>query len=218
MRNTRETEWRLGDMKLRFAPMQTDLSGLSKGDDPAIDGIIGNDITRRWRTRWDFANGQLQLFPAASVSDLDECQANALPTRRPGLQDFGFIKMTLGATKVEAIALIDTGAAQTILNGEAARRLGLRMDGSDARLRVRKEGTQGLGGAPAPTWLYDLSTISTFGWQRDDLEVRISALSIFTLLGLGDLPAVILGADAMADSQIEISPNAERICLRRITG
>jgi hypothetical protein len=49
------------------------------------------------------------------------CQPNALPGRTDGLRQFGFITLALGAPAVDAIAVVDTGAAQTVLNAEAAR-------------------------------------------------------------------------------------------------
>jgi len=45
--------------------------------------------------------------------------------------------------------------------------------------------------------------------------VRISALPVFKAIGLEDQPALILGADAMLDSQVDISAGAARICLQR---
>ncbi|TGQ96135.1 hypothetical protein EN846_34370, partial [Mesorhizobium sp. M4B.F.Ca.ET.203.01.1.1] len=102
------------------------------------------------------------------------CQAIALPGRSAGLHQFGFIMLTLGTPGVEAVAVVDTGAAQTVLNAEAARALGLRTDGSDARVRLRAKGTEGLGGGAQATWLYTLPGMNGGGWQHPSMEVRIS--------------------------------------------
>ncbi|MGF6417407.1 putative aspartyl protease [Stenotrophomonas sp. AN71] len=211
--------WRIGGWRLRVSGVQADLSNLQKDDDPAVDGLIGNDLTGRWDTRWDFGRGELALWKPGQLGvDGTGCQANALPDRRKGLEHFGFITVKLGDSGVEAIAVVDTGAAQTVLNAEAARALGLRIDGSDERLRVREKGTQGLGGKPQATWLYTLSGMSGMsgtGWQHPAMEVRISELSVFGSIGLEARPALILGADAMVASQVDISAGAARICLRR---
>jgi len=151
LRRTRTTTWQLGSWQLRASALQADLGSLSGGDDPAIDGLVGNDLTARWDTRWDFARGELSLSRTGTLRfDDDSCQANALQDRTEGLRDFGFITLTLDGTNVAAVAVVDTGAAQTVLNNAAAHALGLRTDGSDPRLRKRSKGTEGLGGKAAP--------------------------------------------------------------------
>ncbi|WMJ70681.1 aspartyl protease family protein [Stenotrophomonas sp. 24(2023)] len=218
LRRLRSTRWQLGSLQFEASGVQADLGNLANGDAPAIDGIIGNDITARWDTRWDFAGGTLALWQPGTLGNGAGCQPNALPHRGEGLRDFAIITVQLGQPQVPAIAVVDTGAAQTVLNLAAARALGLRIDGSDARVRVRAKGTEGLGGQPQPTWLHDLPVLASAGWQHPAMEVRISALSVFRAIGLEDRPALILGADALRDGQVDISAGAERICLRRQAG
>ena len=212
----RSTSWQLGSWQLQAQAMNVDLSSLPKDDDPAIDGLIGNDLTGRWDTRWDFGRNQLALWTPGGLNlEGPGCQPNALPGRTGGLRQFGFITLALGAPAVDAIAVVDTGAAQTVLNAEAARALGLRTDGSDARVRVREKGTEGLGGGKQATWLYTLPGMAGGGWQHPSMEVRISELPVFKAIGLEGRPALILGADAMRGGQVDIGAGAARICLRR---
>lgn len=216
LQRMRSTSWQLGSWQLQASGMQVDLSSLAKDDDPAIDGLIGNDLTGRWDSRWDFGRHQLALWTPGQLSlDGPGCQSNALPDRTEGLHHFGFITLSLGTPGVEAIAVVDTGAAQTILNAEAARALGLRTDGSDTRVRVREKGTVGLGGGKQATWLYTLPGMTGSGWQHPSMEVRISELPVFKAIGLEARPALILGADAMRGGQVDIGASADRICLRR---
>ncbi|WP_439449378.1 aspartyl protease family protein [Stenotrophomonas sp. ATs4] len=216
LRRMRSTSWQLGGWQLQASGTQVDLSSLVKDDEPAIDGLIGNDLTGRWDTRWDFGRSELALWTAGRLAfGGSGCQANALPDRSAGLRQFAFITLSLGETGVEAIAVVDTGAAQTVLNAEAARALGVRTDGSDARVRVREKGTEGLGGGKQATWLYTLPGMISAGWQHPPMEIRISELSVFKAIGLDSRPALILGADAMRGGQVDISAGATRICLRR---
>ncbi|QKW55413.1 pepsin/retropepsin-like aspartic protease family protein [Stenotrophomonas sp. NA06056] len=217
LRRVRASTWQLGSLQLQTTAVQTDLSRLSREDDPAIDGIIGNDLTRRWDTRWDFAAGTLQLWSPATLPGGAHCQANALPDRGPAMKGFGFITVHLGNEKLDAIAVVDTGAAQTVLNAAAASALGIRTDGSDPRVKVREKGTAGLGGQAHPTWLHDLPAMASGPWQHAAMEVRISDLPVFKALGLESRPALILGADAMAGAQVDITTGAERICLQAST-
>lgn len=215
LRETRSTTWRLGSWQLQASAMQADLSSLGRDDDPAVDGLIGNDLTGRWDTRWDFGRNQLALWTPGRL-DLDGpgCQANALPDRGDELGHFGFITLALGETGVEAIAVVDTGAAQTVLNFEAARALGLHTDGSDARVRASEKGIAGLGGGKQTSWLYTLPGMAGSGWQHPSMEVRISELPVFKAISLDARPALILGADAMRGGQVDIGAGAGRICLR----
>lgn len=215
LQRTRSTSWQLGSWQLQARGMQVDLSSLAKDDDPAIDGLIGNDLTGRWDTRWDFGGNRLALWTPGRLNlEGPGCQPNALPERTASLRQFGFITLALGTPGVEAIAVVDTGAAQTVLNAAAARALGLRTDGSDARVRMREKGTEGLGGGAQATWLYTLPGMTGSGWQHPPMEVRISELPVFKAIGLEARPALILGADAMRDSQVDIGAGAARICLR----
>ena len=216
LRRMRTTSWRLGSWQLQASGVQADLSSLAKDDEAVIDGLVGNDLTGRWDTRWDFGRNELALWtPGRLALDGNGCQANALPDRKAGLRHFGFITVALGDAGVEAIAVVDTGAAQTVLNAEAARALGVRTDGSDQRVRVRGKGTEGLGGGRQATWLYTLPSMTSAGWRHPPMEVRISELPVFKAIGLEARPALILGADAMRGGQVDIGAGAARICLRR---
>ena len=50
LQRIRSTSWQLGSWQLQAQAMKVDLSSLPKEDDPAIDGLIGNDLTGRWDT------------------------------------------------------------------------------------------------------------------------------------------------------------------------
>jgi len=215
IRATREAEWRIGDLSLRLSAMHTGLGHLAGGDGPRIDGILGNDVLRRYDMTMAIDAGRLALAPAGSLAETSACQANALPGRSAPMAGFGFIELHMGEDRVPVVAVVDTGAAQTVLNLAAAQALGLRTDGSDPRVRVREKGTRGLGAAVADTWLTTLPSLQSGTWQHPPFEVRISALSIFKALGLDARPALILGADALLDTELTVAANATRICLRR---
>lgn len=215
LRRTRSTRWQMGSLSFEAATMHTDLSRLGSEDGRRIDGIVGNDITDAFDTTYDIAGQQLLLQPPGTLKQGSACAPNALPDRDASMRRFGFIRMQLGSAGIEAIAVVDTGAAQTVLNGAAATALNLRIDGSDARVRVRAKGTRGLGEQVMPTWLTTLPALGMGSWRHPPLEVRISELPVFASLGLKDGPALILGADAIADTRLQIGSGAGWICLRR---
>ncbi|MFH1601272.1 MAG: retroviral-like aspartic protease family protein [Pseudomonadota bacterium] len=216
IRRTREADWRIGGLELRLSAMHTGLAHLAGGGDgPRIDGILGNDVLREWDMVLSIPAARMLLSPPRTLPDAPHCQVNALPDRPEPMAGFGFIELRMGDQGVPVIAVVDTGAAQTVLNVAAAEALGLAMDGSDDRVRVREKGTRGLGAAVADTWLYTLPVLRSNGWEHPPFEVRISALSIFSVLGLDSRPALILGADALLDSELAMAAQASRICLKR---
>ncbi|MCD9032204.1 aspartyl protease family protein [Luteimonas sp. Y-2-2-4F] len=189
-----------------------DLSKIAEDDAPPIEGILGNDLMARFDLRFDLPAGELLLAPPGSLPRAG-CLDNALPERAPGLQRFAFVPAHLqdDAHEVQAMAVVDTGAAQTILNIPAARALGVTED--DARLRRRDKGTRGITDQVAETWLYTLPALAVGDWQLDATEVRISALPVFTALGLSERPAVILGIDALRHLRVDVLANAAGVCL-----
>lgn len=188
-----------------------DLSHIAEADAPAIDGIVGNDLLARFDVRFDLPAGRLELAPAGTLSTAD-CLPNALPQRAPSLQRFAFAQVRAGDGQraVEAVAVIDSGAAQTILNPPAARALGV-VEG-DARLRVRAQGTRGLGSTTTETWLYTLPSLRVGGAELAPLEVRLSALPVFAVLGLEQRPAMILGVDALLTRPWTVAAGGARVC------
>ncbi len=216
LRRTHSTRWTLGTLSFEASAMQTDLSALGANAGMRLDGILGNDITRRWDTRWSIPRQQLQLWTPGTLPAQGACQANSLPGRGPALRGFAFIQMQLGANGSMATAVVDTGAAQTILNRAAASALGLKTDGSDVRVRERNGGTRGLGGTAQATWLTELPALASDDWRHGPLEVRISELPVFKVLGLAGTPALILGADALSGSQVDVFAGAGKVCLAKV--
>lgn len=161
---------------------------------------------------FDLPNGELLLAPPGSLSQ-EGCLDNAMPKRAPVIQRFAFVaaQMTDGEHQVSAMAVVDTGAAQTVLNVPAARALGVVED--DTRLRRRDAGTQGLSTQVIDTWLYDLPAMTIGDWRMPASEVRISALPVFSQLGLSDQPALILGIDALRHSRVAVLANVAAVCL-----
>lgn len=216
LKPTRATTWRLGTLRFERPAVQSDLSAVWAGQ--PLAGILGNDVTAQWDTRWDFASERLQLWTPGQLpaSRQASCQANASPGRASALQQFAFMRVQLGSPAVDAMAIVDTGASQTILNPAAAEALGLRLDGTDRRVRARSLGTRGVDGNTVPAWLHDLPALASGDWRHGPFEVRISDLPVFAVLGMAEQPGLILGSDALRDSQLDIHAGAAQVCLRRM--
>ncbi|MFC4728439.1 aspartyl protease family protein [Coralloluteibacterium thermophilus] len=201
-----------GDLRWQAQLLAMDLSKVAEGDAPPVEGILGNDLMARFDLRFDLPAGHVLLAPPGSLPRTD-CLDNALPQRAAGLQRFAFVPAQLrdGGDRVPVIGVVDTGAAQTVLNPPAARALGVAED--DGRLRRREAGTRGIAEQVIETWLYTLPTLAIGDWQLPPTEVRISALPVFAVLGLADRPAAILGIDALRQRRVDVLANATAVCL-----
>jgi len=201
-----------GSFRWKAQMLAMDLSNIARDGAPPVDGILGNDLMSRFDLRFDLPAGHLLLAQPGSLPR-PGCLDNALPQRGPALQRFAFLeaRMQDGPYRSPVMAVVDTGAAQTVLNVPAARALGVA--GNDARLRLREAGTQGLAGQVAETWLYTLPSLDIGDWQLPAMEVRISALPVFSRLGLDAQPALILGIDALRETRVDVLANAAAVCL-----
>lgn len=212
-RFTRPLAFTAGSFTWQAPMLAMDMSHIARDGDPAIDGILGNDVLSRFDLRFDVPAGQLTLAPPGSSTSTAGCLANAVTERAGPLRHFAFVPARIATTDgvVDVTAVVDTGASQTILNPAAARALGL-VEG-DPRLRVRKDGTRGLTNVEVKTWLYDLPGFSIGDWTAGALEVRVTDLPVFASLGQKERPAMILGVDALRSARLEIAAGAERICV-----
>ena len=213
----RQLEIEMAGSSFAIRPLATDMSrfGQAHGGSGDYDGILGNDLLRRYEVTFDVPGGALTLSEAESDGAAHPiCQANGFGAARPAhLSGFALVELMATADNQPAAveAVVDTGAAQTLFNWRAMDSMGL--DRDDMRLRDRAEGTRGFGGQRVDSQLFTLSQVRFLDWAVNDLEVRISDLPVFQALGLAEKPAVILGIDALQRAPLWISKGVERICI-----
>ncbi|MGO1001902.1 aspartyl protease family protein [Lysobacter sp. CA196] len=200
---------RIGEMKLAGQFITTDAKAFASEPEVSVDGILGNNVTAMFDATFDVNQGELLL--RANAVDKGRCYLNSYPGRSKDLRRFAFIDVSLpGGAKVRAV--IDTGAAQTVMNLAAAKVLGLQP--GDARLQRRERGTQGMGpGKATDTWLYDLPDLEIGEWRLGPMKVRISELPIFARLSPDGRPTMILGIDALRQRRVTIERGAAAFCI-----
>lgn len=200
---------RLGEIKLSGKFITTDTKAFAREPENSVDGILGNDVTATYDATFDVKQGELLL--RANAADKGRCYSNSYPGRSEDLQRFAFIDVSLPGG-VKARAVIDTGAAQTVMNLAAAKALGLQP--GDERLRSSARGTRGMGsGQPAETWLYELPRLEVGEWALGPTKVRISQLPVFAVLSPDGRPAMILGIDVLRQRRVTIEKGATSFCV-----
>lgn len=212
----------LGQRVLGTTAVVTDMKAFWRdGFEPA--GILGNDLLRRFDVRFDVAKGRLQLVEPASQPlwfENGDCQRNRnghLPSdNRASLEGFLFVDLMVPSIRaphspVSVRAVVDTGAAQTILNWSAAKAIGI--DSQTPGLLVRAKGTVGLGAGNTKTHELTLPQLAFNAQSVKDVRVRISDLPVFKVLGLEHQPAAIFGIDVLKQWPFAMSASAERFCV-----
>lgn len=166
-------------------------------DELGAHGILGADVLTRHVLELDASAGAWRMLDRTPAAD------EALPAT-PFVLDAGRTpRLTVRVNGVEVRAIIDTGAARTIMNWAAAEALGVTRDET-----LPTGGTAGgVGGATALV-KRRFDSLAVAGSSRADVELRVGDLPIFSALGLADGPAVIVGMDQFADRRLVIDyPN-----------
>lgn len=190
-----------------------DMSRIAAG----YDGILGNDFLRHYAVLLDVPGGMLKFADSDIFAPTGaDCLTSPVADPRPDVAGFSFVPAALAdagsGRRAEVVAVVDSGASQTIMNWHAARGLGLVL--GDARLRLREAGTPGFAAdrKAAETYLFTLDRFTAGGWSVAGAEVRIADLPVFKAVGLDDRPALILGADFLRQRPVAIGKGASRVC------
>jgi hypothetical protein len=219
MRPGRRTAMQIGPMPFETAPVLLDLKALQTPT-RRIDGIVGQDLINRHDMRLDLGAGRLELVAPGSQPHWfarRQCQDNGPRSERPA-PAAGFFVVDVqvqgpepGTAPASVRAVLDTGAASSLINSAARRALAV-ADG-DPRLRDRAQGTQGVSAQAVATQLLPIGGLALAGWQMPAFEVRVSDLPVFSVLGLGGQPAMILGIDVLQRVPWALAAGASRMCL-----
>ena len=160
-------------------------------------GILGADVLTRHVFELDAPARSWRLLDRVSAAD--EALASV-----PFVMDAGRTpRLTVCINGVELRAIVDTGAARTIMNWAAAEALGVKRDEA-----LAAGGTAGGVGGSTAVAKRRFDSLTIAGSTRTDVELRVGDLPIFGALGLGEGPAVIVGMDQFADRRLVIDyPN-----------
>ncbi len=169
------------------------------------DGLLGADILRRHVVEFDFPGRRLRLFDSVTqFGRWGGWSAVPLFERSDGLV---LVEVTIG--RLTLPALLDTGAAQNIVNPAAARALGLAiLPDSESRAPVT-----GASGHVLDMNRMTISRLSIGDVAFHDTRLGVADLSIFETLGLGDGPAMLLSAEILSDRRFVIDYPRNRLLI-----
>jgi predicted aspartyl protease len=189
----------------------TDMSRFGAKENKHYDGILGNDILRRNAYIFDVPAGQLTLVTEAHLDRhrWSQCQPNPLAQRPDGADGFvaTSIKLPSGAN---VMAIIDTGAASTVLNWPAANAAGLSKDGAGV---TADKGVVGFDPKAATAAYHGtIGGANVGGISLAPFPARLSDLPVFVGFGLKDRPGAILGINVLSNVPFAVSRQAADFC------
>ncbi|MBK5909973.1 hypothetical protein CCR85_00500 [Rhodothalassium salexigens] len=201
--------YRLGRLGIGGVEHRLDsVAALPVSADPGepLYGVLGQDFLLRYAVELDGPGRCLRLYarrsgvPGAPGAVYDDHPLHAVTGRLVS------VRARLGGTRVRA--LVDTGAARSVLNPAAAQALTL-APGRAARV-TGIDGT-----ATSVTVADDALTVHLGDRALGQTRPAVGALPIFRSLGLTDTPAMILGTDLLAAHTIIFDWQTMRLRWRR---
>jgi predicted aspartyl protease len=184
---------------------QLSLDGVRKGpvsavkldpraDGVALAGIVGIDVFGDRTVDFDLPGRRLALLPPGKrPAGLIGPGIGATPT----LGNLLTIPVSIG--KVEAVAVIDTGARKTRINWALGKLLGL-----DPTKLVKGDTIQGATNKAIATGATRIADVHLGDRQLADAPVLVADLPIFEAFGVAGRPAIILGLDWLEKTRMVI--------------
>lgn len=178
-------------------------------DQLGVQGILGADVLSRHVLVLDAPRRDWRL--ETKLADADVANSGAPFT----LDDGQTPRLTVMIDGQAIPAIVDTGAARTIMNWAAAQALGV--DQADPGLQ-HGGSASGVGAAATSVVRHTFKNLELAGQSRRDAELRIADLPVFGALGFGEGPAIIVGMDQFADRRLVIDYPNRRIYLGAVAG
>ena len=188
------------------------LAALSDGRSDGPDGVLGVDVLARYFVVLDRENMLLKLLPPGEVSARGfRGWAQAELLQRPFKKfaiEFWYLRTRFNGEWLTA--LFDMGAGFTMMNWQAAQRLGVRKV-EFARYGPPPELLQDVLGKKAPAVQFDDISIAIAGKEWRKQLAIIADAPVFSYFDLEEAPAAILGPGLLRDTSLGIDFAGKRL-------
>jgi predicted aspartyl protease len=170
------------------------------------DGVLGIDVLSRYFVVLDRASMQFQLLPRDGGAAMDYARWEPVAlTPRPLKNipvDFWYVTIAFNDHVVPA--LFDLGCGITLLNWQAAERLGVEKRATARKYGPPPESLRDVLGKVAPAILVKGVTIAfpDQAWRKRD--VLVSDAPVFEFFGMGEKGGAIVGSGLLKDNSLAI--------------
>ncbi|MDN7125496.1 retropepsin-like aspartic protease [Pseudidiomarina terrestris] len=184
-----------------------DLSSFREYDGRQVEGILGVDVLSRYDVAID--------VPGATVSLLqDGTSYSELGVNETGLEFHsgvqpGFVQFNVMLEGTPVAAVLDSAARVGTINWQAASLARLFPD-SDA-VTIKEGGSRGIDGIGTESFTAPVSNICLGERCYLSMNVKIADLPVFSVLGIADQPAMLVGAAFMADCPMVIAYSTQTL-------
>ena len=176
------------------------------------DGVLGIDILTRYFVVLDRSAMRLKLLPpgedtAKAYTDWSQAQLTPRPLKKFAIQ-FWYLRTRFNDQSLTA--LFDLGAGMTMINWDAAERLGVHK----TRFAVNgppPEELQDVLGKKAPAVRLLGVIVRLPGQSWDKQLVIVADAPVFGYFDLEELPAAIVGPDLLGDNSLAIDFAGQRL-------
>lgn len=193
-----------------------DLSHLQDKLDVPIAGILGRNFLQRHDLEVDFAGGKLRLHAVGSI-DSGEIDVTRMAESQYGSFVGGLIRIEVSVDGGERFpAVLDLGAARSVMNWHAARTLGL--DANSKSLKKSPDPLLGADNTPIDTMYREFDAITVGDARIGGPTLYIADLGVFQTLGIADGPAMVFGLDMLVGRSLVIDYQGRRVFLSKGAG
>ncbi|TXC69152.1 hypothetical protein FSZ31_09525 [Sphingorhabdus soli] len=172
-------------------------------DGAVMAGIIGLDIMGRYLVDFDLSAARLSLLDGVEAEQLIASQGEPVSAR---ILTGGLLAVPVKVNGVAGWGIIDTGARESRINTKFANLAKVKND--DARAAIMVQGATNTSSSLRPG---RTRTIRLLGQELSDAPIRIADLPVFDAFGLGDEPAMIIGADYLGHYRLLIDFPTRRV-------
>lgn len=188
------------------------LAALPGGWPGGPDGVLGVDVLARYFVVLDRENMLLKLLPpgegsARGFSRWTQAELLQRPFKKFAIE-FWYLRTRFNGQRLTA--LFDMGAGITIMNWQAAERLGVRQ-ARFAHYGPPAEILQDILGKKAPALRMDDLSIAIAGKEWRKQTVIIADAPVFNYFDLEESPAVIVGPGLLRDTSLGIDFAGRRL-------
>ncbi len=173
-----------------------------------FDGLLGQNFLGLHDVEYDLRGGKVRLLePVGDCASASMAYwANGAGVSVVPIESIdGSDRRTMGEASINGVkvkALFDTGFVSSALSLEAAKRIGLSVDGPDARYLGE---TRGIGRGGAKTWDVPLNSFTLGGEEIRNTRIQVVDLSQSTTTG----EEMVLGADFFLSHHVYVA-NSQR--------
>jgi len=213
---TTKADVSVASMMIAAAPLSIERMGVGTVPQGVVaDGLLGMDILRDFDLDIDESKRMLSLYRVRRCGTADP------PWDEPAIwihgitSRYGLLRMPFEIDGIEGDAVIDTGAAFTLIRQHMAQRLGLT---EQTLVNDRVVDTHGVGGGSLPTQLHRFQLVVIGPLTARNVRLHVLMANPQVMANGNPLDENLIGQDFLGNRRIWFSFKTQRVAVSQRTG